>query len=117
MAIRINATKKALADKYADLGAFFGVTKGDPGGNAQPAHEPPTGGSNTYKRVPSNWTVNDSGVATGSVTINVDDGTYTHAILCKEADGANMIDSCMFSPAITINGGGQIVLDGIFKQS
>ncbi|MDT5095726.1 MAG: hypothetical protein QOH60_5089 [Mycobacterium sp.] len=117
MTIRNNATKKALAETYKELGAFFGVTKGDPGNDAQPAHEPDTGGSHTYRRVPSNWTVNDSGVATGSVTIDVDDGTYTHAILCQGIDGANMIDSCMFPSAITMNGGGQIVLNPVFKQS
>jgi len=121
MAIRIDATKAALAGKYADLGQFFGLATGDPGTNAHPDNEA-TG--NTYSRTqlqpPQQWLVNDAGLATVQCTISADGGgiTYTHAILCTDV-GDTMIDNCPIGGdmGVKLSGDGQIVLDATYTQS
>jgi hypothetical protein len=119
MAIRIDATKKALAYAYVNLGQIFGLATNEPGTNAHPDNEA-TG--NTYSRAQpmQPWLVSDAGVATVQCTINADGGTtYTHAILCSDMGGDTMIDNCLIGGdmGVKLNGDGQIVLDATYTQS
>jgi hypothetical protein len=113
MAIRIDSTRQALADKYGSLGNFLGLATADPGTAAAPANEA-SGGS--YARVATTWASEIGGWEQGSAcTVNVNPGTYTFAILCSAATGANMIDNCVIDSTI-LPTAGQIVLTPAFVQ-
>ena len=69
MAIRIDTTRQALADKYGSLGKFLGLASADPGAAAAPANEA-SGGS--YARVATTWVSETGGWEQGTAcTINV----------------------------------------------
>jgi hypothetical protein len=114
MAIRIDSTRQALADKYGSLGTFVGLATADPGATATPANEA-SGGS--YARVATTWSPEIGGWEQGSAcTVNADAGTYTFAILCSAANGNNMIDNCVID-STTLSSVGQIVLTPAYVQT
>ena len=53
MAINVPGTAQKLADDYTQLGAYIGLTTGNPGTSSPPANEPTGGG---YARQQTNWT-------------------------------------------------------------
>jgi hypothetical protein len=114
MAIRIGATRQQLADKYGDLGVFFGLATGDPGTTVAPANEA-SGGA--YARVATHWSSSGGGVETGkSCTISANAGAYTFAIFCSGFSGPNMVDNCPIVTT-TLSKAGQIVLTPTYTQS
>ena len=114
MAIRIDSTRQALADKYGSLGTFIGLATADPGAAAAPVNEA-SGGS--YARVATTWSSDAGGLEQGTAcTVNANAGTYTFAILCSAATGANMIDNCIIDSTI-LSTAGQIVLTPAFVQT
>ena len=114
MAIRIDTTRQALADKYGSLGKFLGLATADPGAAAAPANEA-SGGS--YARVATTWGSETGGWEQGSAcTINANPGSYTFAILCSAATGATMIDNSVIDTTI-LSTAGQIVLTPAFVQT
>src|ERR1700761_1081624 len=114
MAIRIDTTRQALADTYGSLGKFLGLATADPGAAAAPAHEA-SGGS--YARVATTWSPKVGGWEQGTAcTVNANAGTYTFAILCSAATGANMIDNCVIDTTV-LSTAGQIVLTPAFVQT
>jgi hypothetical protein len=117
MAIRIDATKKALTETYVNLGTFFGLALSDPGNDAHPMDEADPAGS--YARSPSNWSVNGAGVATGPCAINADGGTYAYAILCSDSNGDNMIDNCPIGGdmGVVLSGAGVVILEPTYTQT
>jgi hypothetical protein len=113
MAIRIDSTRQALADKYGSLGNFLGLATADPGTVAAPANDASWG---SYARVATTWSSEIGGWEQGSAcTVNVNPGTYSFAILCSAATGANMIDNCVIDTTI-LPTAGQIVLTPAFVQ-
>ena len=113
MAIRIDATRQALADAYGGLGKFLGLATADPGAAAAPANEA-SGGS--YARVATTWSSEIGGFEQGTAcTINANAGTYTFAILCSAANGANMIDNSIIDSTV-LSTAGQIVLTPTYVQ-
>lgn len=114
MAIAIATTRQSLAAQYASLGAFLGLATAAPGTTATPANEATGGG---YARVATTWTAGAGGVENGSATtINAAAGTYTYAILCSAATGANMIDNAAITSTV-LSAAGQIVLTPTYTQS
>lgn len=114
MAIRVDTTRQALADAYGALGKFLGLATGDPGAAAAPANEA-SGGS--YARVATTWSSEVGGWEQGTAcTVNANAGTYTFALLCSAAAGANMIDNCIIDTTI-LSTAGQIVLTPAFVQT
>jgi hypothetical protein len=113
MAIRIDTTRQALADAYGSVGKFLGLATADPGAAPAPANEA-SGGS--YARVATTWSGTGGGFEQGApCTINVNAGTYTFAILCSAATGANMVDNCTID-SIVLSTAGQIVLTPAYVQ-
>jgi hypothetical protein len=116
MAIAIATTRQNLADRYATLGTWIGVTTGAPGTTATPANEA-TGGSPAYARKQTTWTSSTGGVVNGSaVTIDVAAATYTHIILCSSATGANQIDNADVTDVV-MSAQGQIVVTPTYTQT
>ncbi len=114
MAISVDTTRQDLADRYASLGSFLGLATADPGNTATPANEA-SGGS--YARVATTWSSEIGGWEQGSAcTVNANAGTYTFAILCSAATGANMIDNCIIDSTI-LSTAGQIVLTPAYVQT
>jgi hypothetical protein len=120
MSIRIDATKKLMALAYTGGlgggvgGTFFGVGTGAPDSD-QPPQEAASGAGLTYERAAIHWAVDDEGVATGTCHINVDPGSYTHAILFSDADSDSMFDYCPIAlPMLTA---GEVVLSATYTQS
>lgn len=114
MAIRVDSTRQALADKYGSLGTFLGLATADPGATAAPANEA-SGGS--YARVATTWSSEVGGWEQGTAcTVSVNPGTYTYAILCSAATGDTMIDNCEIDTTI-LSTVGQIVLTPAFVQT
>ena len=114
MAIRVDSTRQALADKYGSLGTFLGLATDDPGTTAAPAHEA-SGGS--YARVATTWSAQVGGWEQGTAcTVNANAGNYTFAVLCSAATGANMIDNCIIDGTV-LSSAGQIVLTPAFVQT
>ncbi|MGC5248914.1 phage tail fiber protein [Gordonia sp. DT219] len=106
--MNVTATKNALVDALAGLGAHVGLATGAPGTTATPANEA-SGGS--YARVATTWAAASGGVRTGAaVIINAQSGTYTHGFIASAATGNTMIDNAALSPSIVLNAAGQIVV-------
>lgn len=116
MAITVATTRQALADRYAQLGTWVGVTTNTPGAGPAVSNEA-TGGSPAYARKQTTWSSGTGGVVTGTaVTIDVAAGTYTHGILCSAATGSTLIDVSDFTN-ITLAVQGQIVCTPQYTQS
>jgi hypothetical protein len=115
MSIKIPGTAQKLAVDYTQLGAFIGLTTGDPGTGSSPANEPSGGG---YARQKTTWKPPAGGVSVGSqVTIPVPAGTYTFMIVMDAATNGNLIDWCQI-PATPITGsGGKILVTPQYAQS
>jgi hypothetical protein len=115
MPINIPGTAQKLADDYTQLGAFIGLTTGNPGTTAPPAHEPSGG---TYKRQKTTWAHASGGTYTGSqVTIAVPAGTYTFMIVMDAATNGNLIDWCQIPSTPIPSGGGKILVTPQYTQS
>jgi hypothetical protein len=115
MAINVPGTAQKLADDYTKLGAYIGLTTGDPGTTSPPAHEPSGGG---YVRQQTTWTHSSGGVYTGSqVTIPVPAGTYTNMIVMDAKTGGNLIDWCQIPATPITSGGGKILVTPQYAQS
>jgi hypothetical protein len=115
MAINVPGTAQKLADDYTKLGAYIGLTTGDPGTTAPPAHEPSGGG---YVRQQTTWTHGSGGVYTGSqVTIPVPAGTYTYMIVMDAKTGGNLVDWCQIPATPITSGGGKILVTPQYSQS
>lgn len=116
MAIAVATTRQELANKYAALGNWIGVTKGAPGAGPAVANEA-TGGTPAYARKQTAWTAGTGGVINGTgVTIDLPAGTYTHGIICSAATGANMIDFADFVDVVLATQG-QIICTPQFVQA
>jgi hypothetical protein len=115
MAIAVATTRTTMAAYYVTLGRYIGVTTGAPGSTSTPTNEA-TGGSPAYARKQTTWSAGAAGVQNGTaVTIDVAAGTYTNAILCSAATGANMIDTS--DPAdVIMTAQGQLVVTPTYTQ-
>jgi hypothetical protein len=116
MAIAVATTRQALANAYAGLGAYLGVTTGAPGSGPAVANEA-SGGSPAYARKATSWASGSGGTVTGSATtIDLPAGTYTHAILCSGVSGSNMIDWA--NPTdVVLTGQGQLIITPTYTQT
>jgi hypothetical protein len=118
MSIRIDATKKLLAQAYtADVtgGTYFGLGTDNPE-PGQPPVEAPSGGGRVYGRRRIQWSVDDEGVATGECHIPVDSGEYTYAILFSDADSDSVFDYCSIG-TLPMLAAGEVVLSATFTQA
>ena len=115
MAINVPGTSQKLANDYTQLGAYIGLTTGDPGTTSPPAHEPSGGG---YVRQQTTWTHSSGGVYTGSqVTIAVPAGTYTYMIVMDAKTGGDLVDWCQIPATPITPGGGKILVTPQYTQS
>jgi hypothetical protein len=115
MAINVPGTAQKLAVDYTQLGAFIGLTTGNPGTSSPPANEPSGGG---YARQKTTWNPPSGGVSVGSqVTIPVPKGTYTFMILMDAATNGNLVDWCPIQSTPIGTGGGKIVVTPQYAQS
>ena len=114
MAIRVDTTRQALADGTVPSANSSGWPPAIPVRRRPRANEA-SGGS--YARVATTWSSEVGGWEQGTAcTINANAGTYTFAILCSAATGANMIDNCVIDTTI-LSTAGQIVLTPAFVQT
>jgi hypothetical protein len=115
MAINVPGTAQKLAADYTQLGAYIGLTTGNPGTTAPPANEPSGGG---YARQQTTWAHSTGGVYTGSqVTIPVPQGNYTYMIVMDAKTGGNLIDWCQIPETPITPGGGKILVTPQYAQS
>jgi hypothetical protein len=115
MAINVPGTAQKLSGDYTALGAFIGLTTGNPGTTSPPAHEPSGGG---YARKKTTWQPPSGGVSVGSqVTISVPAGTYTHMIVMDALTNGNLIDWCQIPSTPITSGGGKIMVTPQYTQS
>jgi len=115
MAIAVATTRQNLADRYASLGNWVGLTTGAPGAGPAVANEA-TGGTPAYARKQFTWTSGTGGVVNGSaIAVDAAAGTYTHGILCSAATGSTMLDWSDFADVI-LTQQGQIVCTPTYTQ-
>lgn len=114
MAIAINATKEALAAKYAELAVYASVHTGNPGTTG--ANEASGGG---YARKPVSWTAGASDGATVAAQIEFDvpAGTYTHVGFFSALTGGTPIDFYDIPTDIVMSQAGKIRVTPTYTQS
>lgn len=105
MAIAVNATRQALADRYATMGVHISLHTGDPGSTG--ANEAAGGG---YARKATTWSSGSTGTLSGSqVEIDVPAGAYTYAGVWTAASGGSFVDKVAIS-STTLGGPGKIMV-------
>ena len=121
--VTCTATQNTLAGDYTALGNWVGLATGAPGSTATASNEA-SGGAPAYARVQGAWGAaaisgaSSTAQFTAGVTINVNSGTYTYAILASAstATAANMFDNCSIT-SVTMSAQGQIVVTPAFSLS
>jgi hypothetical protein len=116
MPIKIAASRQALADRYGQLGNFFGACRGDPGTTSTPANEASGGG---YVRVAGTWVPNNNGTLICSpldVLLTVPAATYTYGTLCSSASGGSQVDNASHA-SMAFTAPGQLIYTPGYVQT
>lgn len=110
MAIKVPATRQALADTYKTQGASISLHTADPGTTG--ASEAAGGG---YARQTTTWTSGSGGALTGSqVSFTLAAGTYTHIGLWG---AGGYVDGAALSAPITLSEAATLQVTPSFTES